>query len=176
MGFVGSFLFSVCITFQNCFGYSFCYFVFSVQFYLINMNTYHAASWSSPSSSECRYTFWLVSVFVWCSFSKGPSTVPGGTPSGVGRPPRHPLWAAALTAPRPWPSAILWSPAGRAAASHCCLRTPQAAPCGHMDRQTDRQTITTVRRWLLMIPNTSTTICDICKLPSHNPQCQLSIT
>lgn len=35
------------------------------------------------------------------------STLPGGTPSGAGQLPHHLLWAAAPTAPRPWPSAIL---------------------------------------------------------------------
>lgn len=56
------------------------------------------------------------------------STLPDGTPSGAALPRRRLLWAAAPTAPRPWLSAILWSPAGRAAASRCCPRRPPDAP------------------------------------------------
>lgn len=64
------------------------------------------------------------------------STLPDGTPFGAGRLPRHHLLAAAPTAPRPWLSAILWSPAERAVASHCCLRRPLTAPCQHTDTHT----------------------------------------
>lgn len=58
-------------------------------------------------------------------------TLPGETPSGAVRLPRRLLWAAAPRAPHPWLSAILWSPAERAEASHCCRRRPLAAPCQH---------------------------------------------
>ena len=52
------FRFSV-FTIRDCFGFPlfFCLFVFSVQFIKGIMNTYHAALWSTPSSTnENRYS------------------------------------------------------------------------------------------------------------------------
>ena len=54
------FRFSVC-TIRDCFSFHLfsCSFVFSIQLIKGNMNTYHAALWSTPSSSgEHRYTTW----------------------------------------------------------------------------------------------------------------------
>lgn len=41
------------------------------------------------------------------AFEQNRCLIPGGTPSGAGRPPRRPLWAAAPRAPRPLRSTIL---------------------------------------------------------------------